>query len=127
MVHVLLQRQPVTGHQVMSFFSKTTFHANGQAQLIWLYHVIHSDMLRLYDSPTHLFLSFLLSLLAFIKLQRMSQLQQCLLPVQFPFPDVVIATDAMSHHWAFYILGSEVPICCCGTWSSYMHRVHIVL
>ena len=41
--HCLLQRQPVTFHQVMSFWSKTTFCANGHAQLCQL---CHSDVLN---------------------------------------------------------------------------------
>ena len=61
LAHALLQRQPVTVHQLMSFFGNTTFCANRHAQLHWLYHVIHSDMLNVYQSPTHLFISFDLS------------------------------------------------------------------
>ena len=47
--------------------------------------------------------------------------------VQYPFPDVVIATDAMPHHWAFYFQGSGGPITCYGTWSTFLHKVHITL
>ena len=39
----LLQTQPVTVHQVMSFLGKASFHANGHSQL-WRYSVLcHSE------------------------------------------------------------------------------------
>ena len=46
----------------MSFLSKATFCANGHVQLCQLCHVIWSDMLKVYHSPTCLFLYFHLSL-----------------------------------------------------------------
>ena len=45
------------------------------------YAVIHSYMLNVYHSPAHFFLSFCLSLPALHLLQRMSQLQQSLVPL----------------------------------------------
>ena len=39
---------------------------------------------------------------------------------------VVIATDAMSHHWALF-QSSWVPESCCVTWSGSVCKVHIVL
>ena len=36
LAHSLLQMYPITGHQVMFFFGKTTFCANGYAQLYQL-------------------------------------------------------------------------------------------
>ena len=45
-------------HQVMSFLGKITICTNGHAQLHWLCHVIQGDMLSLYCSWAHLFLSF---------------------------------------------------------------------
>ena len=44
----LLERQPFTICQVVSIFSKTTFGANGHAQLWQLCHVIQSNMLNIY-------------------------------------------------------------------------------
>ena len=47
--------------------------------------------------------------------------------MQFPLPDVVIATDAMPTHWAFYFQGSGLPLSVSGSWSGSMCRVHIAL
>ena len=47
----------------------------------------------------HLFLCF--SPLAQYQLQWLSQLQLCLFPIQFPFPDMVLTTDARPYNWAF--------------------------
>ena len=43
-------------------------------------------------------------------------------PLQFPLPDVVIATDAMPSHWAFYFQGSRVPLSVSGSWSGSLCR-----
>ena len=51
----LLQTQPVTVHRVMSLLGKANFCANGHSQLSRLCHVILSDMLTVYHTPTHLF------------------------------------------------------------------------
>ena len=61
LAHALLQRWPVTIHQVMLFLGKTTFCANGHAQLRWLCCVIQIDMFNVHHSLAHLFLSFHLS------------------------------------------------------------------
>ena len=82
--------------------------------------MIQSDMLNVYPSPTHLFLSFCLSLPTLHPLKRLSQLWQRLFPMHFPLPDGVIPINAMPHHW-------WVPISCCGTWSSSMYKVYIPL
>ena len=58
LAHPLLQMQPVTVHQVISSLGKTTFCANGHAQLCQLCHVIQSDMLDVCHSSAHLFCSF---------------------------------------------------------------------
>ena len=60
-------------------------------------------------------LSFCLSLPALHQLQRLSQLWQSPVPLQFPLPDVVISTISIPHHWTFYIQGFGVPISCCDT------------
>ena len=47
--------------------------------------------------------------------------------MRFPHPDVVIATDAMSTHWAFYFQGPDLPLPVSGSWSGSMYRDHIAL
>ena len=59
----LLQRQPVTVCQIMSFLGKVTFCDNGHAQHNWLYHVIQSDMLNVF--PFSSFISFTSLLILF--------------------------------------------------------------
>ena len=51
----LLWTQYVTVSRVMSFLGKANFCSNGHSQLQCLCHVIQSDMLCAYHSPTHLF------------------------------------------------------------------------
>ena len=51
----LLQTTHVTVHKVMSFLGKANFCTNGHSQLHHLCHVIQSDMLSVYHSPTQLF------------------------------------------------------------------------
>ena len=52
LAHSLLQNQHVTVHRVMYFSGKANPCTNGHSQLC---HVIQSDMLHVYHSPTHLF------------------------------------------------------------------------
>ena len=47
--------------------------------------------------------------------------------MQFPLPDVVIATDAMPTHWAFYFQGTGLLLSVSGLWSGSMCRAHIAL
>ena len=47
--------------------------------------------------------------------------------MQFPLPDVVIATDAIPTHWAFYFQGSGLPLSVSGAWSGSLCRAHIAL
>ena len=72
LAHSLLQMEPVTVHQVMSFLGKITFCGNGHAQLCQLCHVIQGDILNAYHSPAHAFYSFQLSLPAQHQLKSMS-------------------------------------------------------
>ena len=51
----LLQTPHVTVCKVMSFLGKAYFCTNGYSQLQHLCHVIQSDMLSVYHSPTQLF------------------------------------------------------------------------
>ena len=99
----LLQSQHVTIHQVMSFLGEANFCTNGHSQL---WHLCHSEWHVTCLPFSHPFISlgsFSLSLLH--QLEQLSQLQESPVPLQF-LPDVVIATDAMSTHWAFYFQGS---------------------
>ena len=95
LVRSLLQAQPFTVCWVMSFLSKANFCANGHSQLWRLCPVIQSDMLIVYNSPTHLFSSdhFLFS--ALHQLDQLPHLLQSTVPLQFLLPNVAIATDAM--------------------------------
>ena len=95
----LLQTQPVTVHCVMA-----TPH-------LWrLCHVIQSDIFTVYHSPTHLFSPVDFSFSALYQLEWLSHLQQSPVPLQFPLPDVVIATDAMPTLWAFYFQVSHYQL-----------------
>ena len=66
-------------------------------------------MLSIYHSPTQLFSHVHFSLSYLHQLEWLSNLQQGPVPLQFPLPDVVIATDATPTHWAFYFQGSGLP------------------
>ena len=61
------------------------------------------------------------------QLEQLSHLQQSPVPLQFPHPDVVIAIDATSTHWAFYFQGCGLPLLVSGSWSGSMCRAHIAL
>ena len=104
----LLQSQYVTVHQVMSFLGKANFCTNGHSQLWHLHHVIQSDMLHVYHSPNHLFSCVYFSLSSLHQFELLSHLQQSSVPLQYPLPDVVIATDATPTHWAFYVHPGQV-------------------
>ena len=60
--------------------------------------IIQSDMLCVYHSPTQLFLL-----------------------------DVVIATESMPTHWAFYFQGYGLPLSVSGSWLGSLCRAHIAL
>ena len=61
------------------------------------------------------------------QLEQLSHLQQSLVSLQFPLPDMVIATDAMSTHWDFYFQGSGLPLSVSESWSGFMCMAHIAL
>ena len=102
----LLQPPHVTVHRVMSFLGKANFCTNDHSQLQHLCCVIQSDMLYVYHSPTQLFSHVHFSLSSLCQLEQLAHLQQSLVPLQYPLPDVVIATDATPTHWVFYFQGS---------------------
>ena len=111
----------------MSFLGKANFCTNGHSQLWHLCCVIQSDMLSVYHSPTQLFSHVHFSLSSLCQLEWLAKLQQSPVPSQFPFPDVVIATDATPTHWAFYFQGSGLPLPVSGAWSGSLSRTHIAL
>ena len=84
-------------------------------------------MLTVYHSPAHLFSPVHFSHSSLCQLEWLSQLQQSPVPLQFPLLDVVIATDAMPTHWAFYFQGSGLPLLVSGSWSGSMCRANIAL
>ena len=127
LAHSLLQSQHVMVCRVMSFLGKANFCTNGHSQLWHLCCVIQSDMLNVYHSPTHLFSQVHFSLSSLHQLEQLSHLQQSPVPLQFPLPDVVIATDAMLTHWAFYFKGSGLPLLVGGSWSGSMCRAYVTL
>ena len=85
----------------MSFLGKTNFFANGHSQLWQLCHVIQSDMLTVYHSLSRLFPSVQFSFSALHQLEWLFHLQQSPIPLQFLFPDIVFATDAIASYWPF--------------------------
>ena len=79
----LLHTQCVTVHWFMSFLGKANNCAIGNFQLWRLCHVIQSDMLTVYHSPTHMFSSTQFSFSALGQLEQLSHLQQNPVPLQF--------------------------------------------
>ena len=121
----LLQTTHATVHRVMSFLGKANFCTIGHLQLHHLCHVIQHDMLSVYHSPMQLFSHVHFSLSSLHQLEWLANLQQSPIPLQFPLPDVVIATDATPTHWAFYFQGSGLPLSVSGAWSVSLCRAHI--
>ena len=129
LTHSLLLGQPVTVPTVCILFSPDPllFQWTCTALPVMLCHSAwHVDCLH---SPSHLFISFHLSLQAQCQFWRLPQLQQSLVPLQFSLPDVdiIIITEAIPNYWAFHFQGSCFPFSCNGTWSRYMGKVHIGL
>ena len=112
----LLQTPHVTVCRVMSFLGKANFYTNGHSQLQCLCHVIQSGMLCVFHSPTQLFSCVYFSLSSLCQLEWLTHWQQSLVPLQFPLPDVVIATDATPTHGVFYFQGSGLALLVSGTW-----------
>ena len=123
----LLRTLHVTVHKVMSFLDKANFCTSGHSQLWCLCHIIQSDMLSVYHSPTQLFSHVHFSLSSLHQLEQLAKLQQSLVPLKFLLPDVVIATDATPPHWAFYFQGSGLPLSVGGAWSGSLSRAHIAM
>ena len=67
--------------------------------------------------------SFHLSLPAQHQFWRLSQLQQSVVPLQFPLTEVVVTSSATPPSWAFYFQGSGVLVYCHGAWSGFMCEV----
>ena len=94
----LLCTPHVTVCKVMSFLVRANFCTNGHSQLWHLCRVIQSDMLSVYHSPTQLFSHVHFSLSSLHQLEWLATLQQSSVSLQFPLPDVVIATEATPTH-----------------------------
>ena len=82
----LLQTHPVTVCWVMTFLGKANFCAICHPHLQRKCHVILSDMLTVYDSPTHLSSAVCFSFSALHQLEWLSHLQQSQVPLQLPLP-----------------------------------------
>ena len=123
----LLQTPHVTVYKVMSFLGKANFCTNGHSQLHCLCCVIQSDMLSVYHSPIQLSSCVHFSLSSLCQWEWLAHLQQSPVPLQFPLPDVVIATDATPTYWAFYFQESGLPVSVSGAWSGSLCRAHIPL
>ena len=67
----------------MSFLGKANFCTNGHSQLQHLCHVIQSDMLSVYHSPTQLFSRVYFSPSSLRQLEWLAKLQQSPVPLQF--------------------------------------------
>ena len=111
----------------MSFLGKANFCTNGHSQLHCLCCVIQNDMLSVYHFPTQLFSQVHFSISSLCQLEQLAHLQQSPIPLQFPLPDVVFATDATPTYWAFYFQGSGLPLSVSGAWSGSLCRAHIAL
>ena len=97
----LLQTPHVTVCRVMSFLGKANFCTNGHSKLQYLCCVIQTDMLHVYHCPTQLFSCVHFFRSSLCQLEWLAHLQQSPVPLQFPLPDVLIATDANPLIWPF--------------------------
>ena len=84
-------------------------------------------MPSVYHSPMQLFLCVYFFLSSLCQLEWLAELQQSPVPMQFPLPDVDIATDATPTHWTFYFQGSGLPLLVSGAWSGSLPRAHTAL
>ena len=89
----------------MPFLGKVNFCANGHSQLWRLCCVIQSDMLTVYQSPTHLFSPVHFSFSALCQLEKIFHLQQNSVPLQLPLLNVVVATDCHANSVGLLFLG----------------------
>ena len=123
----LLHTPHVTVHKVMSFLGKAHFCTNGHSHLWHLCCVIQSDMLSVYHSPTQLFSHVHFCLSSLHQLEWLSNLQESPVPLHFPLPDMVIATDATPTHWAFYFQDCGLPLSVSGAWSGSLSSAYTAL
>ena len=77
--------------------------------------------------PPIYFHMFIFPIPPYISWEWLAHLQQSRVPLQFPLSDVVIATDAMPTHWAFYFQGSGLPLLVSGSWLDSLCRAHIAM
>ena len=98
---------------------------NGYSLLWPLCCVIQSDMFTIL--PTIYFLGFNFPFPPYVNWNSYLICNRAPVPLHFPLPNVVIATDAMPIHWAFYFQGSCLPLLVSRSWSGSMCRAHIAL
>ena len=113
--------------KVKSFLGKANFCTNGHSQLRLLWHVIQSHMLVFTILPYNYCHMFIFLFPLYVNWNGWLTYNKVLVPLHFPLPDVVIATDATCTHWAFYFQGSGLPLSVSGAWSGSLSRAHIAL
>ena len=123
----LLQNQHVTVHRVMSFWVRPIFVPMTTPNCSTCVMSFRVTCYMFTILPPFYFLRFIFFLSFLHQLEQLSHLQQSPVPLQFPLPDVVIATDATPTHWAFYFQGSGLLLSVSGPWSDSMCRAHIAL
>ena len=111
----------------MSFLGKANFCANDHSQLWHLCHVIQSDMLSVYHSPTQLFLCVHFSFSSLCQLEWLAKLHKVLFHCTFHF--LMWSLLLMLHPLIgpFYFQGSGLPLSVSGAWSGSLSRAHITL
>ena len=62
--------------------------------------------------------------LALHQVQRLPQLQEWQTVLHFPLTYVIISMDTMTWNWAFYFLGSRLPLSFCRIWAGSLCNVH---
>ena len=123
----LLWPPHVTVRKVMSFLGKANFCINGHSNCSD-YVVLFRVTCYVFTILPHIcFLVFIFLLHLYVNWTDWLNCNKVQFPLQFPLPDVVIATDATPTHWAFYFQGSGLPFSVSGTWSGSLSRAHITL
>ena len=69
----------------------------------------------------------LLTSLLQVQLLGLSQLHQSLFPCKILFLIWLSVSMELSSYWAFYVLGSGLPLSCSRTWEGFNSKVHIAI
>ena len=83
-------------------------------------------MLNVYHSSASFFYCFFFFLSTYASTSETVSVEQYI-SLQCSLPDVVISTDAILSHWAFYFEGFGLPLALSGSWSDSICKVHIAL